>query len=680
MKSRARLSTDTPVTESDAQRARRLGLADLARSGLDEKDAALLQLEFLPPAKTEALVPGFPQCATRLPYFEPSGKRRPEVCRVRLLEPPPAGAFGARATEWLRYTQPKGSPVAAYFPPNVKKPWPVQLADKATPVWVTEGEKKAAAACKHGFLCVGLGGVWSFGSKAAGTELLPELAAIDWQGRPAYICFDSDVMQKVDVAKAVTRLTEVLRLRGAVIQSVLLPELVPGQKCGLDDFLVARGQAGLNQLMTRQESVEGDLAIELWRMSERFAVLEHPASVFDDRATDEQGRPQPKPLAAAAFARVVAGHVRAMKVKETRTEWVSVADEWLKWPCRRGYEALTYAPGQPRQLPHRRLNSWLGLACEPKKGNLRPWHELLDHLFTGADEAAREWFERWCGYPLHRLGTKLLSAVGMWSAKTGQGKTLVGETLGHIYGANFISIPQIELESNFTSWALGRQFVLVDDISSHDTRQRADLLKKLITQREFNVNLKHVPQFTMPDFINYYFTSNHGDAFYLDEHDRRLFIHEVVVGKLPVKFYDAYYEWLNGEGPSALLHYFQRELDYSDFCPTAAPPVTDAKREMIEGVRSELDAWLASLSDLDLAGRELWTAAELADKFNAAALGRRVPPNAFGRRLRRFCPCVGLVEEGEGRRARYYAVKSGEKWMKAPGKEKASHVKATKRF
>jgi len=674
-----------PGPPAEAARARALGLADLARSGLDAADAAALQVEFLTAAETAARVParaGRPawrQAALLLPYFTLAGRRRKDLFRLRLLEPPPAGAFGARPTEWRRYTQPPGSPVGAYLPPLV--PWAAVAADPAQAVWLTEGEKKAAAACKAGLKCIGLGGVWSFGASGrGGAELLPELDALEWRGRQAYVCFDSDVMVKPEVAKAVARLSELLLQRGALVATVRLPELVPGEKCGLDDFLVAGGVEAVARLVSGQELAEGDLAVRLWRLSGRYAVLEHPPSVYDEAATDEAGRPQPKPLAASAFVGVVAAHLRALKLVGERQVPVSVAQEWLHWPCRRAFESLTYAPGQPRELPHRRLNSWLGLGCSAQRGDVRPWTALLDHLFQGADPAARAWFERWCGYPLYRLGTKLLSAVGVWSAKTGQGKTLVGETLGRVYGANFVSIPQHALEADFNSWALGRQFVLVDDVSSHDTRQRADLLKKLITQREFNVNLKHVPQFTMPDVINYYFTSNHADAFYLDEHDRRMFIHEVVVGRLPATFYANYYQWLEGAGPAALLHYFQQELNYGDFSAVAPPPMTAAKQEMIEGVRSELDAWLARLPELDLLGRELWTAAELADRYNAAAVGRRVPVNVFGRRLRHVCPCVGLVDEGDGRRGRYYAVINSERWLKATGRERSQHVRDTRRF
>ena len=60
-----------------------------------------------------------------------------------------------------RYTQATGTGLAAYFPSNVSD-WPTILKDAHYPLHIAEGEKKAACACKHGYWCIGLGGVWSF--------------------------------------------------------------------------------------------------------------------------------------------------------------------------------------------------------------------------------------------------------------------------------------------------------------------------------------------------------------------------------------------------------------------------------------------------------------------------------------------------------------------------------------
>jgi hypothetical protein len=651
-----------------------LAKADLARSGLTWQDAQDAQLEVWDEARTLKEL-GQPWPALAIPYFDAQRRRR-QVLRARLLGSKP-GPFGTTVVPPMRYLQPKDTVPAVYFPPVV--PWPEIADGRHQVLWFTEGEKKALEACKAGIRCLGLGGVWSFMSKRLGTDLLPELRAIALHQREVAICFDSDVMTKPDVAAAVVRFTEVLTQQGAIVRSVLLPE--DGEaKVGLDDYLLTHSVEDLQELFN--QAPVADLALALWRMNERYAVIHHPTMVYDEASTDERGQPQPKPLTANQFTQVVAANKLVVeKLEDGKIRKVKVAPEWLAWPARRTFEALTYAPGKARVLngvTEPRLNGWMGLAYEPKKGDVSPWRQLIDHLFQGAEPEARVWFERWCGYPLKHLGTKLLSAVGVWSTDTGQGKTLVGTTLGRIYGSNYISIPQRELETPHNAWSLNKQFVLVDDISGHDTRTTADLLKKFITQTDMNVNIKHISQFTVPDYINYYFTSNHGDAFYVDEHDRRFFIHEVSVAKLDRAFYRTVYDpWLKGAGPAALLHYFCEVLDYGDFDPSSAPPYTQAKRDMVEGVRSELDAWIAGLKDLDRLGRDLWTASELCDRFNGSAVGRRVAANAFGRRLKRRYQQV-MVDTGK--MERYYILENAEKWTKATNKERVVHVKTTKRF
>lgn len=676
-----------PRTKAPDDSARALGLADLARSGLDATDAKALGVEFWSAAETGRRFPRSPVPALLLPYFDAEGVVRSDVYRVRFLAPPPL-PFGAVPEKWQRYGQPPGSAPGAYLPRLPDLDWQILRQDPTANLLITEGEKKAACAGKLKLPTIGLGGVWSFMSKAKGLDLLPELAAFKWRERAVTIVYDSDVATKPDVAAAIVQLMRVLTRRGALVSVALLPELSPGQKCGLDDYLVARGAERFEGEVLA-EAKAGDLGRRLWELNERFAVIAHPTMVLDERGEDYAGRPAQVLMRATDFnlllrnQRVVEAVVDAGGAP--RLKPVSVADAWLEWPARREYGAVTYLPGQPRVVG-KSLNGWQGLAVEPVKGGVEPWTELLDHLFTGADPKARTWFERWCGYPLWRLGTKLMSAAAMWSKFQGVGKTLVGETLGLIYGANYISVPQKDLESDFNGWAANRQFVLVDDIPAHEQRQRADLLKKLITQSEIHLNPKFVPQYSMPDFINYYFTSNQPNAFYLEPHDRRLFIHEVTIAKLPTEFYDEFHAWLKGGGPSALLYYFQHDLDFGDFDPKHAPPATEAKAQMAEDAASEVDAWLTALVACDLGGRDLWGAAELAEKFNAAAVGRRVAPNALARDLRLRFYRVGPVRVGR-EVVKLFAVRNGDRWAReaARGAERlakavAEHLQSAKRF
>jgi putative DNA primase/helicase len=75
-------------------------------------------------------------------------------------------------------------------------------------------------------------------------ELIPDLAAIPWRGRPTFVVFDSDAVTNQNVLRAEHQLASALTERGAVVKVVRLP---PGQpdkdgkptKVGLDDYFVA---------------------------------------------------------------------------------------------------------------------------------------------------------------------------------------------------------------------------------------------------------------------------------------------------------------------------------------------------------------------------------------------------------------------------------------------------------
>jgi hypothetical protein len=63
--------------------------------------------------------------------------------------------------------------------------------------------------------------------------------SIALNGRPVYICFDSDVTTKPEVAEALRRLKKFLESKGATVTVITLPAGPGGAKVGLDDFFAA---------------------------------------------------------------------------------------------------------------------------------------------------------------------------------------------------------------------------------------------------------------------------------------------------------------------------------------------------------------------------------------------------------------------------------------------------------
>jgi hypothetical protein len=121
-----------------------------------------------------------------------------------------------RKGQEVKYLQPKDSSNRLYFPPGVDL-----RAD--TPVWLTEGEKKALKLTQEGFPCIGLGGVWSWRQGGRGYQLgrkqvIPDLDRVLWVGREVTIVFDSDVATNTMVALAERELARGLAARGAEVQ------------------------------------------------------------------------------------------------------------------------------------------------------------------------------------------------------------------------------------------------------------------------------------------------------------------------------------------------------------------------------------------------------------------------------------------------------------------------------
>jgi len=168
-----------------------LAAADLARSGLTLDAAQEAGIYVCENAQEEVYEDFHPLPALVLTYataeghdvtFEREGETLP-FCRVRYLVSPPAKR-GFVKEKVRRYDQPKNSGVWAYFPQTDQFRWSEIAADPEIPICITEGEKKALAACLAGVPTIGLGGVYNF---IRDDRLLPELASFEYEDRNIFI-------------------------------------------------------------------------------------------------------------------------------------------------------------------------------------------------------------------------------------------------------------------------------------------------------------------------------------------------------------------------------------------------------------------------------------------------------------------------------------------------------------
>jgi hypothetical protein len=500
----------------------------------------------------------------------------------------------------LKYVQPPNTQPHAYFPLNLTGTSWSSLAKNATePVIVTEGELKAAKACKEGFPTIGLGGVWSWRSSGVGVSFLPELEEFNWVKRNVYVVFDSDYKTNQNVLNALVAFSEQLVERGAFVHVISLPAEEVAGKVGLDDFLVLFGKGKFTELLRNAENI--GLSRPLHQLNNKYVYIRNPGFIVNKK---DLTKVDPKTFT-GHLESTLKHQVRSVKpTGEIKYSTASAAKSWLTWSLRSECSKLTYEPGKPQILENfdpdepPLFNTWRGWGVEPKEGDVAPFLELLEHLFFAAEPGAKEWFLQWCAYPLQNPGVKLATAAVLYGVNQGTGKSTIGYTLGKIYGDNFTEIQQSHLFGKFNEWCEAKQLIMCDDITGSEKKGVGDFLKALITQEEVRINLKFINGFSIPSKVNFLFTSNHPDAFYLDRQDRRFFILEVVSPPKDPVWYSDYAKWLKNGGSSALFHYLLN-LDTSTFNPQAPAFRTSAKLRMIEQNQSDLASWLGAIWDFD---------------------------------------------------------------------------------
>lgn len=142
-------------------------------------------------------------------------------------------------------------------------------------LWIVEGELKSLCGHAQGLPIVGLSGVWNWRTEtdeasllADGEKLkdeaalLPELAQADWSGKRVRLVYDSDIVPGHKAYDAFPRLAEQLyRLGAEEVRILTIPSLSKKEKTGLDEYLIAKGSQGLEDLLKIRDRAEPYLPI-----------------------------------------------------------------------------------------------------------------------------------------------------------------------------------------------------------------------------------------------------------------------------------------------------------------------------------------------------------------------------------------------------------------------------------
>ena len=580
-----------------------------------------------------------------------------------------------------KYWQPQKEADAAgthlYLPqlPNIDTI--TSLDNKAKVRYFVEGEKKALAMAQLDFTVIGSSGVTCFMSS-------PEFDEIDFEETTNYILFDADIKNNPDVRLAAETLGDEIILRGGKVFIAYLPE--SADKLGIDDYLLTfKTKSQKAKAIASLESEEYESEHIFHKLNKEFCYI-YQGNCYYNIPRNEFYK-----SAQAAANGIYARDPWRIPLDDERDQ--SVVTSWNKWSGRREATRITYEP-DPRYELEGDLNIFKGFPTKPEKGDIKPFNDLINSYFRDADDEIRKWFVQWLAYPLQNPGTKMFTAALLIGGQ-GIGKSFIGEIMCRIYGdavhspdnINAGSVSADDLFKNFNAEMIGKVFVVADEIVSSSDRKQASAVKKLLTDTTLRVERKGFDAYKLRNCFNVLFTANHIDAVYLEEDDRRFFIHEAKHEAEPQSFYTKIDNWLNKEnGAAHLMYHLQNEVDCSDFSPMAPALVTEAKKETRIAGMSETAQW-CKFDLLESPNKvipkqfhdcDLFEMAFLCERYNAFHERYPQTPKVFGNALsdaHKNIPKQASVYVSPGITVRLVAIRNFDFWKDQPKSEWQKHYR-----
>jgi len=263
---------------------------------------------------------------------------------------------------------------------------------------------------------------------------------------------------------------------------------------------------------------------------------------------------------------------------------------------------LCYRPDLPSAVVTFKETSAINLhvasTIRAAPGDVAPWERFLKYMFPSARECkeVKRWVATLIARPEIRMGYSLL----LVSESQGIGKTTLGSAiLAPLVGEHNVAYPsENDIGSAFNSWVANKRLAIINEIYSGSSWRAYNSLKSLITDKEIEVNKKYTPQYTAENWCHFLACSNSMRALKMEGDDRRWFYPEVTEVPMSKAEFGKFREWIEQGGLSIIRHWADNFGNY--VMPADRAPMTERKREMIEGSRSEAQGEAAAIASMVL--------------------------------------------------------------------------------
>lgn len=268
-------------------------------------------------------------------------------------------------------------------------------------------------------------------------------------------------------------------------------------------------------------------------------------------------------------------------------------NNWMATPLRQSVRTTVYIPTDDKiviQESVKMLNTYCPsdfkavATLDPVR--LEP---LLLHLKTiFPQEADRKIFTDWMVMTIRKPHIRIPWAPLLVSVP-GAGKGILYKIMALMMGEHNCNLIQADrLENQFNSFLFDSTLVCIDEMQFSRKMGVSDKLKSYITEPKLEKNAKQLAERGTKVFCNLVIFSNHDTAAYIEDNDRRFWVYRW--DTLPTTdYFNALGAWFeDGENIRHALRWVM-DYDLSQFQHTSHPPMTAAKRQMIDAGKSEIE-------------------------------------------------------------------------------------------
>lgn len=292
---------------------------------------------------------------------------------------------------------------------------------------------------------------------------------------------------------------------------------------------------------------------------------------------------------------------------------------------------VTYLAGNPErvaQMPDGSLafNLWRPGPMKPAKGvsahDVRPWLDHMEMIFGPRGSEASNHILNYMAHVVQHRGVKINHAIVIYGETQGTGKDSALVPLLRFLGDdNVENISPEQVTSQFNGF-LRNEMLIINEMINFEKLAVMNKMKPWLSAppHTLPINVKYMKSYNIPNTVNVIITTNYGDAIRMDDTDRRFWVHEVEL-QTPREpaYYRNLYQWYDNGGCEKVIGWLM-DRNLADFNPSMPPPMTAAKKTMIDASLSKEAQQVARLFDEgeSLHKRQLMTVRELLNHARVA--------------------------------------------------------------